>query len=239
MKICLPFMLVLLFSACDSSKKPENKSNSENNQTSGEPSKELIGKTVDEYQKAVTDVSTPSNSSKTTKPVEGEIVPLDEPDIIEGFKTLKWEGLVAPGFDVDSILKKYEPIVSKLEEGSDEANKLYEKMQAEYNKAPPNQSLANKKVSIPGFIAPLEQKDGVISEFLLVPYFGACIHSPAPPANQTVHVKVASKDGISVNDAYDPIWVSGELLIDKSTTDIGTASYKVEGAKIQKYEVEN
>ena len=50
---------------------------------------------------------------------------------------------------------------------------------------------------------------------------------------------MASKYGISVEDAYDPIWVSGELLIDKTTTDIGSASYKVEAAKIQKYDVDN
>ena len=246
MKRLLPIPLFLIFvlfiSACDSSENPVSKNkvgNNDNNQAADKPSKELIGKTVDQYKKNVTEEDMSSNSVEATKPEEGAVVVLDEPEIEEGFIPLKWEGLIAPGFDVDSILKKYDPIVNKLEEGSEEANQLYAKMQAEYNKAPPNESLANKKVSIPGFIAPLEQKNGIISEFLLVPYFGACIHSPAPPANQTVHVKVASKYGISVDDAYDPIWVSGELLIDKSTTDIGTASYKVEEAKIQKYDVEN
>ncbi|MGK0273593.1 MAG: hypothetical protein ACI88H_004275 [Cocleimonas sp.] len=250
MKTLLPFILVLLCSACDSSNNTLNNdqvskdkvSNSDSKQAIDKPSKEHIGKTVDEYQKMVTEKDKSSNSTEATnatKPVEGEVVSLDQPEIEKGFLPLKWEGLIAPGFDVDSILKKYDPIVSKLEEGSEEANKLYEKMQAEYNKAPPNENLANKKVSIPGFIAPLEAENGIISEFLLVPYFGACIHSPAPPANQTVHVKVASKYGISVEDAYDPIWVSGELLIDKTKTDIGSASYKVEEAKIKKYEVEN
>ncbi len=245
--ISLLLIFVLLVSACDSSNNSANKTDNSNKlsdikQTEDKPSSELIGKTVDEYQKIVTEEDKSTNSTEannTTKPKEGDVVPLDQPEIVEGFRPLKWEGLIAPGFDADSIIKKYDPIIKTLEEGSEEANKLYEKMQAEYNKAPANQSLVNKKVSIPGFIAPLEQKNGIISEFLLVPYFGACIHSPAPPANQTVHVKVASKYGISVDDAYDPIWVSGELLIDKKTTDIGTASYKVEEAKITKYDVEN
>lgn len=255
MKILLPFIFVLLCSACDSSNDSvsqtkanekkvsqnelsQNKTD-DNNQVPDKATAELIGKTVDEYQKIVTEEDKSSDSVESPNHVvEGAVVALDEAEIEEGFLPLKWEGLIAPGYDADSILKKYNPIISLLEEGSEDANKLYEKMQAEYDKAPTNDSLANKKVSIPGFIAPLEQKNGIISEFLLVPYFGACIHSPAPPVNQTVHVKVGEKHGISVEDAYDPIWVSGELLIDKTTTDIGSAGYKVEEAMIQKYDVE-
>ncbi len=161
-------MLVLLCSACDSSNNSVSKNESDSKPATDKPSKELIGKTVGEYQKIVTEEDKSSNSTEATKPEEGAVVPLDQPEVVEGFRPLKWEGLIAPGFDADSIIKKYDPIVRTLEEGSEEANKLYEKMQAEYNKAPPNESLANKKVSIPGFIAPLEQKNGIISEFLLV-----------------------------------------------------------------------
>jgi len=201
-------------------------------ETSEALNKELIGKTVNEYQEIVNEKPAASNS--TEKPNSNVLY---DQEIEKGFLPLKWEGLIAPGYDANSILEKYNPIINTLEEGSEEANRLYKKMQAEYDKAPPNQTLANKNVSIPGFIAPLEQNNGVITEFLLVPYFGACIHSPAPPANQTVHVKTASDAGVRVEDAYDPIWVSGELLIDKSTTDIGNASYKVKEANIQKYDM--
>ena len=40
---------------------------------------------------------------------------------------------------------------------------------------------------------PLDGEREKTREFLLVPYFGACIHAPAPPANQVIHV-VVSKD---------------------------------------------
>lgn len=236
MKILIPILFALLFSACNSSsEKPDAvvKVKSTNASVNEPVNEELIGKTVDEYQKIVTSQDKPTETKD--KP---ESVALYDQEVEKGFLPLKWEGLIAPGYDADSIIEKYNPIIKNLAEGSDEANKLYEKMQAEYNKAPPNESLANKNVSIPGFIAPLEQSNGIITEFLLVPYFGACIHQPAPPANQTVLVKTAPDSGIRAEEAYDPIWVSGELLIDKSKTDIGTASYKVREAKIQKYDMD-
>ena len=258
MKILTPTLIIiaLLLSACNSSddqmdvllvdEQPVNIA-----QVKSEPvNKELIGKTVDEYQEIVNKqekakaTSTPSPSKSETKTVntttgKQDSIALYDQEIEKGFLPLKWEGLIAPGYDADAILEKYSPVINTLAEGSDEANKLYEKMQAEYNKAPPNDFLANKNVSIPGFIAPLEQSNGVITEFLLVPYFGACIHQPAPPANQTVHVKTAPDAGIRAEEAYDPIWVSGELLIDKTTTDIGSASYQVKQARTQKYDMEN
>ena len=55
--------------------------------------------------------------------------------------------------------------------------------------APVNTELDGKQVKIPGFIVPLDvAKDGTVSEFFLVPYFGACIHVPPPPPNQIVYV---------------------------------------------------
>ena len=44
----------------------------------------------------------------------------------------------------------------------------------------------NTKIKIPGFVVPLEMKEGTtVTEFLLVPFFGACLHQPPPPPNQT------------------------------------------------------
>ncbi len=51
-----------------------------------------------------------------------------------------------------------------------------------------NQKLDNQEVRIPGFVVPLEGDAKKITAFLLVPYFGACIHVPPPPTNQVVYV---------------------------------------------------
>ncbi|MCW5966727.1 MAG: DUF3299 domain-containing protein, partial [Bryobacterales bacterium] len=52
-------------------------------------------------------------------------------------------------------------------------------------------ALDKKLVRVPGFIVPLEDSATEATEFLLVPYQGACIHVPPPPPNQIVHVMMA------------------------------------------------
>ncbi len=188
---------------------------------------ELLGKTIEEYELFEKEQQKQAEASQVRA----------QPDkmVKNGFLELAWEDLVAPGYDADSILEKYNPLIDSLEHGSDEALKLYQKMDEEFNNAPANAKLADKKVSIPGFIAPLEQLNGMITEFLLVPYFGACIHMPPPPANQTLYVKVAPDYAIRNEDSYEPIWVSGKLSVSNTSTDIGTASYQIQDALISKY----
>ena len=192
---------------------------------------ELLGKTPEEYA-ALQKQRSEENQTQTEETKE----PQNKSGVIKnGFLQVDWEALVAPGYDVNSILKRYEPQIAKIEHGSEAAFKLYIKMQEEFDNAPTNEELANRKISLPGFIAPLEQQDGIITEFLLVPYFGACIHLPPPPANQTVYVKTARDYGIKLEDSYEAIWVSGEIEIDGKATDIGSASYKIQQAVISPY----
>ena len=73
-----------------------------------------------------------------------------------------------------------------------------------------NEELLGQSVRIPGYLLPLEIKDQKAVEFLLVPTVGACIHTPAPPPNQMVHVRYP--DGFSIEGLYTPIWISGKLL---------------------------
>ena len=50
--------------------------------------------------------------------------------------------------------------------------------------------LVGKPVKIPGFTVPLEDFASAATEFLLVPFVGACVHTPPPPPNQLVYVKM-------------------------------------------------
>jgi hypothetical protein len=52
-----------------------------------------------------------------------------------------------------------------------------------WDKAPTNPAVEGMKARLPGYVVPLDTQPAGIKEFLLVPYFGACIHSPPPPAN--------------------------------------------------------
>ena len=74
-----------------------------------------------------------------------------------------------------------------------------------------NKSLNGKVVKIPGYLIPLHYEAREIKEFMLVPYIGACIHVPPPPANQLVYV---ISDLSWENDfIWDPMWITGEISI--------------------------
>jgi len=64
-------------------------------------------------------------------------------------------------------------------------------------------------VRIPGYLLPLEFSGRLVSEFLLVPWVGACIHTPPPPPNQIVHV--IPEKPVEMAGMFAPVWVTGEL----------------------------
>jgi hypothetical protein len=70
-------------------------------------------------------------------------------------------------------------------------------------------------------------------EFLLVPYFGACIHSPPPPANQIVHV--TADEPVSGFASMSPVWVNGTLSTGQLKTGMGASGYKLKLASIEAY----
>ena len=102
--------------------------------------------------------------------------------------------------------------------------------------APPNAALAGSQIRIAGFVVPLDEARGEISEFLLVPYFGACIHSPPPPANQIIHVKnAAPSQRLQGMRSMDVVWVSGTLQINRADTMMGVSGYHVSAESVTRY----
>ncbi|MBZ2161046.1 DUF3299 domain-containing protein [Alteromonas stellipolaris] len=93
----------------------------------------------------------------------------------------------------------------------------------------------NKPIRIPGFIVPLESSESkMVTEFFIVPYFGACIHMPPPPPNQIIYVSV--EEGVELERLYDPFWFEGTLAIDTTENAMGTAAYRLEHVNVQPYE---
>ena len=88
---------------------------------------------------------------------------------------------------------------------------------------------------ISGFVVPLKTtQDMRILEFFLVPYYGACIHVPPPPPNQIIHVKY--KKGFKLEALYDPVWIEGTLMIEKTENDIASSSYSIVAENVSPYE---
>lgn len=88
-------------------------------------------------------------------------------------------------------------------------------------------------VKVPGFVVPLEGTDRLTTEFLLVPYFGACIHVPPPASNQIIYVTF--EDGVAIEDLYDAVWVTGTLSTEAWKGDIASVGYRMKGEAVAKF----
>jgi len=99
------------------------------------------------------------------------------------------------------------------------------------------EALDGVQVKLPGYIVPLDMsEEGRVIEFLLVPYFGACIHVPPPPSNQIVHA--TSELGVKVEQLYQPFWIEGPLRVEHSSSELAEAGYRMDAQKIYFYELD-
>lgn len=95
--------------------------------------------------------------------------------------------------------------------------------------------LDGKKIRVPGYVVPFDfSADAKHKEFLLVPYFGACLHTPPPPPNQIILVK--SETAATIDNLYDPVWLEGTLKTGEFMNDLGNSAYELNLSKLEPYE---
>lgn len=99
------------------------------------------------------------------------------------------------GIDIEFLLNKRTEIMNL-------------RKQAAYAVVP---DLDGEQITMPGYALPLEYTGKKITEFLLVPWVGACIHTPPPPPNQIVHVTL--DEGFESVGQFTPVWISGEMKV--------------------------
>ena len=129
-------------------------------------------------------------------------------------------GLKKAGIDIEKMMAKYKEIRTSVVE-----------------------ALNGQQVRIPGYFLPLELSDTKVTEFLLVPSIGACIHVPPPPPNQIVHVRTLQKKGYSSKSLYEPVWVTGVITAKAMVKDLyladGSAGvnigYTMQAKRIEPY----
>lgn len=143
----------------------------------------------------------------------------------QGHQTLDWQDLMPPGWDPMAALKQANINPRQISEGSAEEAEFIRKMRRIWDSAPVRHELQGSRVRLPGYVVPLEFSSRGIREFLLVPYFGACIHSPPPPANQIVLVSLPKAAPLQSMDA---IWVWGTLGIQQRNTEWGISGYHLQ-----------
>ncbi|GEA02630.1 hypothetical protein KUL17_15270 [Alteromonas sp. KUL17] len=151
------------------------------------------------------------------------------------YEEIDWVALM-PEDDLSALLNRPE-FLNDIADGSaadsvdDFASKQLEDEQAQrYQQALVStrviEAFDGKAIRIPGFIVPLEQNDEQkATAFFVVPYFGACLHMPPPPPNQILYVEY--KEGIAVENLYDPYWFEGTVKIDNHESALGTSAYSL------------
>jgi hypothetical protein len=149
-----------------------------------------------------------------------------------GPREIKWDDLVPKGWDPMQGFKGGN--LGALNDADPQAADMLKQMRAAWDAAPTVSALDGQNVKIPGYVVPLEEVRGELKEFLLVPYFGACIHTPPPPANQIVLVV---PQGGAKFQAMDTVWVSGTLRAARADSAMGASGYRLESAAVEKYVV--
>lgn len=160
------------------------------------------------------------------------------------YQSIEWVDLL-PVEDFNALMEPPESL-NNVEDGSEEdqiSNQLFNALSlandSRYQQALVSTTIRpeydNQKVRIPGFIVPITlDKNQGVTEFFLVPYFGACIHVPPPPPNQIIFSKL--KTGIKVESIYEAYWVEGTLSTTLTESDMATSAYSITVDNIMLYQ---
>ena len=159
------------------------------------------------------------------------------------FETIEWPDLMPP--EILAILLNPPEYIAEIEDGSAEdqissqiKSGVKQSEEDAYQQAlvstDVNEALDGALIRIPGFVVPLEfDEEQTISQFFLVPYFGACLHMPPPPPNQIILVNAPK--GIQMSALYDPFWIEGQLSTSFQENDMATSAYAMQLQRIEPY----
>jgi hypothetical protein len=107
-----------------------------------------------------------------------------------------------------------------LSDADPRAIELLQRMRETWDNAPTNNAMNEQRVRIAGYVVPLDEDKRGLTRFLLVPYFGACIHTPPPPSNQIIDVMPRDAARFRV---MSPVWITGVIRTLHSDTTLGAS----------------
>ncbi|MHA7857571.1 MAG: DUF3299 domain-containing protein [Henriciella sp.] len=197
--------------------------------------------------------ATVSAASNSNEPQIGDRIPDPEPsDNLEnsnrlaeagaeandaaarGLREIGWEELLPEG-EEERLAQLYQQQMAMLYSGGPiaEGSAADQMIQiGTFNTVP---ELNETKVRIPGYTVPFEfGANAEIKEFLLVPYYGACLHAPPPPPNQTVFV--IAEESVRLRDLAQAVWIEGTLFTQTQESELADAAYTIRVDRIEKYE---
>jgi uncharacterized protein len=147
------------------------------------------------------------------------------------FRDIDWLALVPKDWDPMAEVGSLD--LANMKDSDPRAVQALQRLKEAVRNAPVQPELEGAKVRIPGFAIPLERAGDKVTELLLVPYFGACIHVPPPPPNQIIHVKLARPASVRT---METVYVSGTLRIARADTEWGRVAYAMDAESVAPYE---
>jgi len=139
-------------------------------------------------------------------------------------KKITWDDLIPPGVPYSEIIGEGE-----MDEQNDTWRPIFDA-----NATRLNSDLDGAYVKMPGYIIPIDQTPDGVTSFVLVPYVGACIHTPPPPANQLVFVR--TKTPWAGTDLWEAVWVTGRMQTQLQSTEVAETGYAMTADKMEVYE---
>lgn len=136
---------------------------------------------------------------------------------------ISWDDLIPPGVDYARIIGE-----GDMDVENDTWAPIYDE-----NGFKLNDALNEAFIRMPGFILPIDYAAAGVRSFVLVPYVGACIHVPPPPANQLVFV--TAEKPWPLKDMWEPVWVTGTLTTTLTTTQVAETGYALAAEHMEVY----
>jgi hypothetical protein len=136
---------------------------------------------------------------------------------------ITWDDLIPAGVPYSEIIGPGE---------MDETNDIWRPVFDE-NATKLNPVLDGAYIKMPGYIIPIDLSTDGVTSFVLVPYVGACLHTPPPPANQLVFV--TTKKPWPSQKLWEAVWVTGEMLHELQTTEVAETGYHLAADAMETY----
>ncbi|MEO0608418.1 MAG: DUF3299 domain-containing protein [Pseudomonadota bacterium] len=166
--------------------------------------------------------------------------------------TLMWEDLMPDGSE-EALMAEYEAFYAMLEKryaantttlanAADPYAKIEEGSAFDFmpqlGSFDTVDALDGEFVRMPGYIVPFDfSTTRRQTEFLFVPYMGACIHTPPPPPNQIVFIR--ADPPTQIEDIWSPEWIEGIHSTETTQNDLGDTAYAMQMSKLEPYPVPN
>ncbi|MHA7898619.1 MAG: DUF3299 domain-containing protein [Henriciella sp.] len=154
--------------------------------------------------------------------------------VSRGVREIGWEELLPEG-EEEKLAQLYQQQMAMLYSSGPIAEGSAADQMIQIGTFNTVKELNETKVRIPGYTVPFEfGANAEIKEFLLVPYYGACLHAPPPPPNQTVFVM--AEDPIRLRDLAQAVWIEGTIYTQTQESELADAAYTIRVDKVETYE---